>query len=112
MPSSMTAAVRAIGRLFALGVALGISLPASVSVAQIASPAPAAVFAKAELQERRAWVFDEEQGEVRLDNEFSGARVNACERVAPLDYRIVSTRARGTRSACRARSNARSPCES
>jgi predicted deacylase len=91
MPSSMTAAVRAIGRLFALGVALGISLPASVSVAQIASPAPAAVFAKAELQERRAWVFDEEQGEVRLDNEFSGARVNACERVAPLDYRIVST---------------------
>jgi predicted deacylase len=43
------------------------------------------------LQDRRSWSFEEEGGSVAIDNEFSGARVNACERVGPLDYKIVSS---------------------
>jgi hypothetical protein len=63
--------------------------------AQDRSPAPAPAVAaptpKAELQVRRRWAFEEPGGAVSIDNEFSGARVNACERVGPLDYKIVSS---------------------
>lgn len=45
----------------------------------------------AELQARRDWIFEEDQGVVRIDNDFSGARVNACERIGPLDYKVVSS---------------------
>ena len=43
------------------------------------------------VQDRRRWSFEEEGGAVAIDNEFSGARVNACARVGPLDYTIVSS---------------------
>ena len=45
--------------------------------------------AKAELQVHRVWRFEESGGAVEIDNDFSGARVNACERVGERDYKIV-----------------------
>ncbi len=51
------------------------------------------------VQERRSWRFDEDArgssgtrvGAVLIDNEFSGARVNACERIGPFEYKIVTS---------------------
>lgn len=47
---------------------------------------------KAEVQRRAVWAFDEESphGTVRIDNRFSGARVNSCTRLAPFEYRVVT----------------------
>ena len=76
-------------------LAVGLPGVASVALAQDASPATApataTATAKAELQARRSWSFEEEGGAVRIDNEFSGARVNACERLGALDYKIVTS---------------------
>jgi len=55
-------------------------------VAPSVAPAPTA-----ELQVHRVWKFDEALGAVEIDNDFSSARVNACERVGALDYKIVTS---------------------
>ncbi len=60
------------------------------SATAVAAP-PAAPAATAELQVHRVWKFDEALGAVEFDNDFSGARVNACERVGALDYKIVTS---------------------
>lgn len=62
--------------------------PTTAAAPPVVSSAPAF---KVELQERRAWRFEEDVGTVVIDNEFSGARVNACARVGPLDYKVVTS---------------------
>ncbi len=64
--------------------------PAAVGAEKAAERGSEAVV-KAELQVRRVWRFDEPGGAVEIDNDFSGARVNACERVGERDYRVVIT---------------------
>lgn len=63
----------------------------TTQAAPAAQGTPAAAAPKSELQQRRRWTFEEEFGSVTIDNEFSGARVNACERLGALDYKIVSS---------------------
>jgi len=80
--------------LSALLVLSACVIPARPACAQdAASPAAAtpATEARAALQVRRVWRFDESAGAVEIDNDFSGARVNGCERVGERDYKIVIT---------------------
>ncbi|MEY3143117.1 MAG: hypothetical protein RLY21_1610 [Planctomycetota bacterium] len=83
------------GRLLRVpAVALGLVVSGLLGVVPTAvaqGTASAATAPKAELQVRRAWNFDEDGGAVRFDNEFSGARANACERLGALDYKIVTS---------------------
>ena len=67
---------------------------ANASAAEAAPPpdahgAPVAQAARAELQVHRRWRFEEAGGAVEFDNEFSGARLNACERVGACEYRLL-----------------------
>jgi predicted deacylase len=104
-------AARGLARVLALVASLGIG---SACLGQaVETPAtPAASASSAEratgtprpretfpLQERRTWRFDEDTqapsgarvGAILIDNEFSGARVNACERIGPFEYKIVTS---------------------
>ena len=46
---------------------------------------------KAALQERRAWVFADPAPTVTFDNQFSGARVNACTQIGPHEFKVLIT---------------------
>ena len=93
MPSTTTVRDRVLRTLAAFAFALTVRAAAAdpSPCTQDAAPAATAAERRAEIQARRAWVFEEDQGDVRFDNEFSGARVNACERLGALDYKIVSS---------------------
>lgn len=79
-------AVALLGSLFVLAAPVRAQ---DVAPAKPEAAAKAGAAAKAELQVHRAWRFEEDGGFVEFDNDFSGARVNACERVGALDYKIV-----------------------
>ena len=66
----------------AIAALVVLAMPARAQEA--ASPAP-----RSELQVHRAWRFEEDGGAVEFDNDFSGARLNACERVGACDYKVV-----------------------
>jgi hypothetical protein len=46
---------------------------------------------KAALQERRVWVFADPAPTVTFDNQFSGARVNACTQIGPREFKVLIT---------------------
>ena len=68
----------------ALLAALTVLAPAS-GVAQDGASRPLA----ATVQTHRIWRFEERGGAVEFDNDFGGARLNGCERVAPFEFKLV-----------------------
>ena len=77
-------------RLSAAFVLAALALVSRAACAQdVAAPSSSPEAIKAGLQVHRIWRFEEQGGAVEIDNDFSGARVNACERVGERDYKII-----------------------
>ncbi|MDI9404047.1 MAG: M14 family metallopeptidase [Limnohabitans sp.] len=84
--------------ILALAIATMIGIATHVH-AQASSSAATSTREKFAVQERRVWRFEETPldataepfGAVMIDNEFSGARVHACERIGPFEYKIVTS---------------------
>jgi predicted deacylase len=93
LPISRTRSCAALAAALALGFvshALGqsVSTPAPSNSRSTSPQRLREIFP---VQERREWRFEESGCSVLFDNTFSGARVNACERIGPFDYKIVTS---------------------